>query len=123
MIIERPETVLLVGKTDYLSKLRPDLDPVYSGEKISNDFIDFVQESMRRCSRRREVLTLVKDFTKNASRKGKTKKEIFRDLRPFIKWRKSREHKFNCRLLSRQLSAIVIYRHMNSIVFAEKVSQ
>ena len=122
MIIERPETVLLVGKTDYLSTLRPVLDPVYSGEKISNDFVDFVQETMRRCSRR-EVLTLVKNFTKDASRKGKTKKEIFRDLRPFIKWRKSREHKFNGRLLSRQLMGIIIYRHMNSIVFAEKVSQ
>ena len=118
-------TIILRGKTNYLSGLKPLLDPVFiSGEKKSkkqNHFISFAQRRIEK-DKKVAVVDIIQAYIEDGLQKGFARKTILRKLRPFVF--KNKTNTFNTQRLANQLYGIVIYKQLkSSIVYAEYVNQ
>lgn len=118
-------TIILRGKSNYLSALKPLLDPVFiSGEKKSkkqNHFISFAQRRIEK-DKKVAVVDIIQAYIEDGLRKGIAKKTILMKLKPFVF--KKKTNTFNTQRLAKELYAIVIYKELkSSIVYAEYVKQ
>ena len=117
-------TIILRGKSNYLSALKPLLDPVFiSGEKKSkkqNNFINFAQQRIEN-KKKIALVNVIKVYIEEGMRKGIAKKTILRKFMPFFK---KTSNTLNTQRLANELYGIVIYKELKtSIIYAEYVTQ
>ena len=117
-------TIILRGKTNYLSGLKPLLDlPYLWREEIEkqNHFISFAQRRIEK-DKKVAVVDIIQAYIEDGLQKGIARKTILRKLRPFVF--KNKTNTFNTQRLANQLYGIVIYKELkSSIVYAEYVNQ
>ena len=115
------DEILLRGKPNYLSELRPYNDFVYDGKSKAqhkqHPFIAFVSCVMLH-TKRKAVVEVVRDYVKCA--KLRSKKEAVEHFKSFLDPTK---RVLNCHRLCEQLSFVIAYKHLNSVVYFEAVMQ
>lgn len=121
-------TVLLKGRSGYLTDLRPCCDSLYEkkngGKHVGNaenhPFVAFVAKALKH-KKRRPVVDVVRQYAKKAKL---TKKETFVEhLKPFLDFEEGGIKIFNCKKLSDYLPMVVAYKHLNSVIYLESVMQ
>lgn len=88
-------------------------------------FVEFVCQQLR-WTKKAKLLDLLKLFSEYEQCTGRTKRETLEDLWPFLH-KKAKKNKsvirLNIQALSERLPMLVCYRHLNSVVYVEKIMQ